>query len=77
MKKKKILSLFNENCNSNKYQLIKRQNCHHVETSQLICSAVNESTALYFLPNQKYSEKLKKFGQQPAHNHPKLVMVVC
>ena len=49
--------------------LIKRQSCHHIETSQLICSAANQVTGFYMMVTlgfnelRIYSYLLKKIGK--------------
>ena len=40
---------------STKPQLIKRQSCHHIETSQLICSA-NRLTGFYMIATLAFNE---------------------
>ena len=36
-------------------ELIKRQSCHHIETSQLICTA-NQSTGVYMMATVAFTE---------------------
>ena len=38
-----------------KYKLIKRQNCHHIQISQLICSA-NQLTGFYMMTTLAFNE---------------------
>ena len=43
-------------------ELIKRQSCHHIETSQLICSA-NQMTGFYMMATLAFNELNKKAKQ--------------
>ena len=47
----------NNNLNNldNNLQLVKRQSCHHIETSQLICSA-NQLTGFYMIAILAFNE---------------------
>ena len=47
---------------SSLHQLIKRQSCHDVETSQLICSA-NQLTGFFMIATLAFNE-LKAFSEQ-------------
>ena len=46
------------------YQLSKCQSCHHIETSQLICSA-NQLTGFYMMTTLVFYELKVKFGDNP------------
>ena len=44
-----------------KYQLIKRQSCYHIETSQLICSA-NCLTGFYMMATLVFNELMEEYS---------------
>ena len=47
--------MLNNPLTNSSYQLIKRQSCHHIETSQLICRA-NQLTGFYMMTTLAFNE---------------------
>ena len=41
-------------------ELIKRQSCYHIETSQLICCSANQLTDFYMVTTLTFNELMKK-----------------